>query len=217
MDILKRHEVFEIETLDGMKAAGLLEPLVFGGGTMLRLCYGLNRYSVDLDFWFVRKVETREYFEKMRRHLKGACEVTDAETKHYTLLYEIRSRKYPRRLKIEIRKEARRCDFQDVIAFSNSSTKQVILRALTLEQMMKNKVEAALDRKEIRDFFDIEFMLRRGIRLDLSAKKKEGLALAAASFKDNDFKVKLGSVVDADTRRHYIANKFSYLLSALRA
>ncbi len=28
---------------------------------------------------------------------------------------------------------------------------------------MKNKVKAALDRKDIRDFFDIEFLLRQGI------------------------------------------------------
>ena len=55
MDILEKHEAFEIEVLDRLSSAKLLDPLVFGGGTMLRLCYELKRYSVDLDFWFVRK------------------------------------------------------------------------------------------------------------------------------------------------------------------
>ncbi|MCM8790076.1 MAG: nucleotidyl transferase AbiEii/AbiGii toxin family protein [Candidatus Omnitrophica bacterium] len=216
MDILKTHEIFEIDTLDGLKSAGLVEPLVFGGGTMLRLCYELNRYSVDIDFWFIKKVDAKSYFDRMRRYLEMNFDLTDAQIKFYMLLFEIRSKDYPKRLKIEIRKEARQCDFQEKIAFSKFSTKQVILRVHTLEQTMKNKVEAALERKEIRDFFDIEFMLRRGIKMTLSGKKREELSKVAVSFKDNDFKVTLGSIIDADTRRFYIANKFSYLLSSLR-
>ena len=66
MDIFRQHEIFEIEVLDRMKSARLLNPLVFGGGTMLRLCYELNRYSVDLDFWFTKKVTQDDYFDKFR-------------------------------------------------------------------------------------------------------------------------------------------------------
>jgi predicted nucleotidyltransferase component of viral defense system len=61
MDILEKHEVFEIEVLDRLNSAKLLDPLVFGGGTMLRLCHELNRYSVDLDFWFVRKTAQKVF------------------------------------------------------------------------------------------------------------------------------------------------------------
>jgi len=46
-------ERFELEVLDRLKRGRFLERLVFGGGTMLRLCHGLNRYSVDLDFWLL--------------------------------------------------------------------------------------------------------------------------------------------------------------------
>lgn len=34
---------------------------------------------------------------------------------------------------------------------------------------MKAKIEAFLSRKEIRDVFDIEFLLKKGINLDISA------------------------------------------------
>jgi len=51
------------------------------------------------------------------------------------------------------------CDFQEMIAFSRFSTTQVLLRAHTLEQTMRNKVEAFLDRQEIRDCFDIEYLV----------------------------------------------------------
>lgn len=50
MDTFQQHEVFEMEVLDRLKRANALAPLVFGGGSMLRLCHELNRYSVDLDF-----------------------------------------------------------------------------------------------------------------------------------------------------------------------
>jgi len=35
-------------------------------------------------------------------------------------------------------------------------------------------------------------------------------------FKDKDFKVKLGSIVDSDTRIYYAQNRFSYLVTPFR-
>lgn len=52
-----------------LNSAKLLEPLVFGGGTMLRLCHELNRYSVDLDFWFVRETAQKAFFDRLVKSL----------------------------------------------------------------------------------------------------------------------------------------------------
>ena len=218
MDIFHRHEVFEIEVLDKLNSAKLLDPLVFGGGTMLRLCHELDRYSVDLDFWFIRKTSQPAFFERLRTVLAEDYEITDAQIKHFTVLVEIRSSTYPKRLKIEIRREQKKCDFQTKIAFSRFSTQQVMLRAHTLDQTMKNKIDALLDRGEIRDCFDIEFMLRRGTKLpDLSINQVQSLLKRTTGFKDKDFKVKLGSIVDSDTRIYYAQNRFSYLVEKLNA
>ena len=43
-------ELLHYDILFCLKQAGLLDGLVFQGGTSLRLCYGSNRYSEDLDF-----------------------------------------------------------------------------------------------------------------------------------------------------------------------
>lgn len=43
-------ELLHYEILNAMDEAGLLDLLVFQGGTSLRLCYGAERYSEDLDF-----------------------------------------------------------------------------------------------------------------------------------------------------------------------
>ncbi len=212
MDILRQHEIFEIEVLDKMNSAKVLEPLVFGGGTMLRLCHELDRYSVDLDFWFIKRISQNKYFERIRRAFEKDYEVTDSQMKHYTLLFELRSALYPKRLKIEIQRERKDCDFQEKIAFSRFSTKQVLLKAHTLNQTMKNKFEAFLDRGEIRDCFDIEFMLRRGVELPaLTNRQSNEFQKKLARFKERDFKVKLGSILENEIRNYYVEQRFRYL------
>ena len=215
MDTLQKHEILEIEVLEQMNSGKLLEPLVFGGGTMLRLCHELNRYSVDLDFWFVKKVDHKAYFGRLKKYLGERYELTDAKMKHCTILMELRSREYPKRLKIEIRRELKQCDFEERIAFSRFTSKQVMLRVLTLEQMMKNKIEAAIDRNEIRDFYDIEFMLRRGAPLKASSGDLGKLAGKAAAFKKSDYNVTLGSLLEQDVRKYYAEHEFSYLQETL--
>ena len=216
MDTLKQHEVFEIEVLDRMNSAKILDPLVFGGGSMLRLCYELNRYSVDLDFWIVKNVSPKEFFDKSRKTFEKVYEITDAQMKHYTILFELRFPNYPRRLKIEIRREVKACDYQQNIAFSRFSTKQVSVRTHTLGQTMKNTIEAFLDRGEIRDCFDIEFMVRRGVKVPLR-KEKEFMALQKkiAGLKEKDFKVKLGSILEDQIREYYVTNGFRFLQDKL--
>jgi len=216
MDILQQHEVFEIEILDKMNSVRVLGPLVFGGGSMLRLCHELNRYSVDLDFWLIKSISERSFFDKVLKAFDKDYEITDARMKQYTLLYELRSGSYPRRLKIEIRREQKDCDYQDKIAFSRFSTRQVILKAHTLDQTMKNKIKAFLDRGEIRDCFDIEFLLRRGIELPVKSDRElTEFRKKLAGLKDRDFRVKLGSILEGDIRDYYVTHRFSYLQEKL--
>ena len=212
MDIFKQHEAFEIEILDKMNSAKLLDPLVFGGGTMLRLCHELNRYSADLDFWFIKSMPQKKYFDNMHSALVKDYEITDAKIKYYALLFELRSAQYPKRLKIEIRRELKECDYQKMIAFSRFGTKQVLVVAHTLEQTMKNKIQAFLERGEIRDCFDIEFLLRRGVNLPACSEKIiKKLQNKITGFKDVDFRVKLGSVVEKGFRDYYVENRFRFL------
>jgi predicted nucleotidyltransferase component of viral defense system len=215
MDTLRKHEVFEIEVLERLKNRDFLRPLLFIGGTMLRLCYELNRYSTDLDFWFVKKTDPKAYFNRLKSYLGEFYELTDAQLKFNTLLFEVRSRNYPKRLKIEIRKELKVCDTQEKIAFSKYSTSQVVLRVITLDEAMKNKIKAALDRKDIRDFFDIEFLLRQGIALSCSKKELSALKVILNGFKDNEYKVALGSLLDPDTRKYYVKNRFDFIFNKL--
>ena len=215
MDILQRHEAFEMEVLERLNGRRLLDALIFGGGTMLRLCHAMSRYSVDLDFWFLRKVDERGYFERVRGSLGETYTLTDAHMKRNTLLFELRSGRYPRRLKIEIRRGVMVCADERGIAFSTHATAQVALRTHTLGQMMKNKVSAALERREIRDFHDIEFLLRRGIPLAVPQDRRKELLKTLSAFKPRDFKVALGSLLDPEQRRYYAQSGFRFLEETL--
>ena len=67
MDIFRRHEIFENGVLEKMNSTKVPEPLVFGGGSMLKLCHELNRYSVGLDFWMIKKISQEDYFERIHK------------------------------------------------------------------------------------------------------------------------------------------------------
>ncbi len=98
------------------------------------------------------------------------------------------------------------------IAFSKYANRQVLLYTHTLKQTMSNKIEAIVDRGEIRDAFDIEFLLRKGIDLPEMTKAHRNLIRKRLnSFEKNDFKVKLGSILEDDLRSYYIDNRFRYL------
>jgi predicted nucleotidyltransferase component of viral defense system len=212
MDLLAKHEQFEMDVLYHLNSGRILEKIVFGGGTMLRLCHELNRYSADLDFWLIKTVDIEALQNKITAHLADEYEITDSQIKHFSLLVEVRTPAYPRRLKIEIRKDIREWDLEKSIAFSKYSNRQVLLYTHTLSQTMDNKIAALITRGEIRDAFDIEFLLRKGITLpEMTIEDKSLLKKCLKSFRENDFKVKLGSILDEDMRSYYIKNHFRYL------
>lgn len=211
MQTLQNLEVLEIEILELLNSIKVLEFLYFGGGTMLRLCHNLNRYSTDLDFWLDASSNNKQIFQLIRKAIAENYKLTDSMNKRNTILFEFKSPAVNRSLKIEIRKEQTNYEWEYKIAFSRFTTKQVMVKALTLEQMMKNKFEALLSRKIIRDAFDIEFLLMRGINLPSDRTKLEKALQIINNFKEQDYKVTLGSILDEKDRKFYLTNKFSFL------
>lgn len=80
---------------------------------------------------------------------------------------------------------------------------------------MRRKIKAALDRQDIRDYFDIEFLLRQGAELNIGKKQAKEMNKTANDFTERDFKVSLGSLLEPEMRKYYVDNKFSYLTQKL--
>ncbi|HLF33710.1 MAG TPA: nucleotidyl transferase AbiEii/AbiGii toxin family protein [Cyclobacteriaceae bacterium] len=204
-------EVLEIQVLDHLNSLRLLESLFFGGGTMLRLCHNLNRYSTDLDFWLDASADPKIIFTSLKKMLSEQFRLTDSMNKRNTFLFEFRAPGITRSLKIEIRKGLSEFKWERKIAFSKFSTQQVMVKGLTLEQMMKNKCSAFVSRKLIRDAFDIEFLIMRGLPLPSDRNMIEKMLNILNSFREKDYKVVLGSLLEPGERAYYISNRFRLL------
>jgi hypothetical protein len=215
MQALQDLEKLEIEILELLNSIKVLDYLYFGGGTMMRLCHNLNRYSTDLDFWLDKNSDSKIIYTNCKSPLSKAYQIRDSANKKFTLLFEIKAPTVNRNLKIEIRKEQTDFKWERKIAFSKFTNKQVMVKALTLDQMMQNKIEALLSRKLIRDAFDIQFLLMRGVELQPEKDKLERSLKIINNFKEQEYKVTLGSILEEKDRKFHLENKFKLLKEEL--
>lgn len=216
MQDLKKHELFELEVLDRLNSGRLLSRIVFAGGTMLRLCYGLDRYSSDLDFWIIKETNFSEMLKKIKKYLGKYYSITDAANKRYSLLLELKAAAYPRRLKIEIRKEIKNIKTVASIAYSKDANIQVLVKTVSLTDMMNTKIKAFLDRKEIRDVYDMEFLLKSGVELSAPPDILKSLVKGIEALSRNDYKVKLSSLLEPAKRKYFQERNFAILLMYIK-
>jgi predicted nucleotidyltransferase component of viral defense system len=216
MQYLRKQEEFELEILDRLNSARILNKLVFSGGTMLRLCYGLDRYSIDLDFWVTKDIGFAKLYQELKEHLSRYYKIVDSADKFYTILFELKSDDFPRSLKIEIRKEPKKIKVETGIAYSKHSNIQVMVKNVSLPDMMKAKIQAFLNRKEIRDVYDIEFLFKKGIPLNEEKETLLELVKEIEELTKNDYSVKLGSLLEINKRKYYKEKNFSVLLMYLK-
>ncbi|MEI7673005.1 MAG: nucleotidyl transferase AbiEii/AbiGii toxin family protein, partial [Deltaproteobacteria bacterium] len=95
------------------------------------------------------------------------------------------------------------------------SSVQVYLRTIALPEMMKSKIDAFLQRKEIRDAYDLEFLVKKGVAADISPEEAEQILNTIAALTRQDYNVKLCSLLEAEQRPYYRQNNFSILKSHL--
>ncbi len=215
MELYKQHEQFEMQVLSDLQSARLLEKLVFGGGTMMRLCHELNRYSVDLDFYLKKRQDEKIITERLEYVFDPSYRIRDFQKKRNTILLEISTAQFPRKLKLEINTNYQYSEVEQSIAWSKNANIQVLVTSISLPKMMELKINALLDRKEIRDAFDIEFLIRRGIKVDSLIETIKKMKNVLSMFKPADYKVKLGSIVAIEDRKYYNKNGFKFLLEHL--
>jgi len=212
MQRLIDHEVLQMAMLQWLGSKRFLGSLAFGEGTMLRLCHELPRYSQDMDFWFFKEEDYEHFYHRLYDALAQDHDVTSAQNNSYSILVEVRRKKRTAKLKIEIHKAlALPGTSEEKIAFSPHFPTQVLVRAFTLSQMLKNKVLALIDRGEIQDAFDLEFLVRKGVALNLSERQRGKLINRLQGLRKEDFEVKLGSILLPEVRDYYNQQGFADL------
>lgn len=133
--------------------------LGFKGGTAAFLFYGLERFSVDLDFDLLDEVKSQYIFEQVRKILESYGTIKEAREKRYSLFYLLsyNDKVYgARNIKVEINRRSFGSKYE-IKAYLGISMKVMIK-----EDMAAHKLVAMYERigKTNRDIFDVWFFLK---------------------------------------------------------
>lgn len=162
------------------------QALVFKGGTALRLVYGGNRYSEDLDFNGPDDLPALQaLWGKVVTGLEDFGIV--AETRHawtsdvgYSFdvsyqgpLYDGRDRSKGK-VRVDINRRPEEVEAsRELVASEYDDVRPFVVTVLTLEHLLAEKVRALLVRGKPRDLYDIWLLSRQGRRLDLALIKRK--------------------------------------------
>lgn len=141
--------------------------LLFKGGTALRIVYNSPRYSEDLDFTIIdltnneiedMMVGVLSQFEKM--NLQTSIQESKETTGGYLADIEVRMQGETMQIAIQASRRSISDSKPDVTLVENTYIPPYTVFMLSQNLLVKEKIQAAQDRKKPRDFFDIYFLLR---------------------------------------------------------
>lgn len=187
-------EIFQEIALLGLYRGGFFQKAVFYGGTSLRILYGLNRFSEDLDFSLTQKDEAfdlQDYFLSIEREFEAfgievsirkknksaISHITSAFLKNDTSIYnlilgDMKHLGLKRELKIKLE-----VDTHPPLGFESEAKTLLYpisfnIQAMTLPSLFAGKMHVLLFRKwknrvKGRDWFDFEWYIKKGVGLDL--------------------------------------------------
>lgn len=191
-------EILHYDIMDALYRSDVVKDIVFQGGTALRLCYGGNRYSEDLDFVLSKdgnfNPDMMEQFKKVfistiqkKYGLEAQIKLPKEKTNDSTvtvdkwtakILIPSRQRQQPK-INIEI---ANVPSYDNSLKFIHNNYGSVnVTSALyveTLEEILADKVIAVAGREyfKARDFWDIKWLRDKGVALKenlIESKQKD--------------------------------------------
>lgn len=133
--------------------------LGFKGGTAAYFFYGLDRFSVDLDFDLLDNAKEKHVFEQIKKILSVYGKLKEAEAKRYNLFYLLSYQdkvEGARNIKVEINRR----DFGS--KYEVKSHLGISMKVMVKEDMAAHKMVAMLERigKTNRDIYDVCFFLK---------------------------------------------------------
>ena len=187
------HEVMQQITLAGLYRSGFFDRAAFYGGTCLRIFYGLQRFSEDMDFSLLqadKNFALENYFDAIiaefrslgrevaitRKEKKTLTNVESAFLKDNTEIYNLSfSTEKQIKIKIEV-------DTRPPVGFSTEHKLLLLpfsfmVRCYTLSDLYAGKMHALLfrnwkNRVKGRDWYDFEWYVRNNIALNFNHLQK---------------------------------------------
>jgi len=164
--------------------------LGFKGGTAAYLFYGLDRFSIDLDFDLLDETKEQYIFERIKKIIKKYGTIKEAEIKRFNLLFVLsyeQKEKNAQNIKIEINRR----DFGS--KYDLKSYMGISMLVMNKEDMFANKLVAMYERlgKTNRDIFDVCFFAKNNWLINKEIVEKR------ASMPFKEFLQKLVSGLEA--------------------
>ena len=178
--------------------------ILFKGGTALRILYKSPRFSEDLDFstpTIHKKIIEDLLQETMIRLDQEGIQVSlkesTATTGGFLCILNTQIARHKFDISIEISSRKKKLSGQLVLV-ENPYIDNYTVMSLKREELISEKIEALLNRKKPRDFFDLYFMLRANLMPEKSVLKKILPVIEATKI---DFKKELGEFLPQSHQR----------------
>ena len=161
---------------------------VFKGGTCLRICYGLERASEDLDF--SSSLSLKEIRQSVSACLKDfdllgiSYEIYSEKEFKGNIRFEIRFKgplfsghaKSTNTLKIDFNRQKSKHTLVKIVQKLFSDIPLFSIVVLDEKEILAEKIRALINRKEARDLYDIWVLLNKDVEIDkklINQKMKE--------------------------------------------
>jgi len=176
------------------------EEFVFKGGTCLRICFGLERSSEDLDFGTkLTTKEIKKIVHKCLENLKKFEGNIRFEIKFKEVLYNGNPNS-TNTLKIDFHHQTLKNTQAKVVKKLFSDIPLFVISVLSEKEILAEKIRALINRREPKDLYDLWILFNKGVEID---KKliKEKLKEEKSSFKnlgypsEKEYKIVLKNLV----------------------
>jgi predicted nucleotidyltransferase component of viral defense system len=130
--------------------------LGFKGGTAALTFYGLDRFSIDLDFDLLNESKEDEVFTKIKKIVQKYGVLKDARQKRFTLFFLLSYSSGERLLKVEVNRR------KSEAIYELKNYLGVAVLVMRQEDMFANKLLAMKERmgRANRDIYDTHFFLK---------------------------------------------------------
>jgi len=200
---INRHRMHIVEILKQVYTdIHLSSVLGFKGGTALHLIYGLDRFSVDIDFDLIDNSDPEIIFGKVNKILSTRFVIKDMFNKKNTIFFMAAYDETSKNIKVEINKRKFGSEYESVNYLG------LTLKVMVKEDMFSNKLVALYEREgeSNRDIFDVNFFLKSGYNLN------EKIIFKRTKLKSTDFIRKCINILEKKTNR-YILREIGELLT----
>jgi predicted nucleotidyltransferase component of viral defense system len=167
---VEKHRQVLFNILRDIYKSSISYNLGFKGGTMLYFFYGLDRFSVDLDFDLLEEEKSGEIYSEIKDILQKYGTIKDEMDKNFTMYFLLDYGKNEKNIKIEISKRSSKTEEYQWKNFYGTD-----VLTMKIEDMFANKLVASTQRGGVanRDFYDIFFLLKEGFSFNREIIQKK--------------------------------------------